>query len=75
MEAKLNRLLEKLHRAGHLDKATYTNLRSSGSHPGKFYGLPKVHKQPVPLRPIISANGTFCHATAKYLAQLLAPLA
>ena len=26
-------------------------------------------------RPIISANGTFNHATAKYLAQLLAPLA
>ena len=37
--------------------------------------LPKVHKQSLPLRSIISANGTFCHATAKYFAQLLAPLA
>ena len=50
-------------------------MRSSGSHPGKFYGLPKAHKQSVPLRPIISANRSFCYATAKYLAQLLAPLA
>ena len=74
MEAKLNRLLLKLHKAGHLNKATCTNLRFSGSHLGKFYGLRKVHKQSVPLRPIISANETFCHATAKYLAQLLAPL-
>ena len=32
MEAKLNRLLEKLHQAGHLDKAKYTNLRSFGAH-------------------------------------------
>ena len=27
LEAKLNLLLEKLHKAGHLDKTTYTNLR------------------------------------------------
>ena len=38
-----------------------------------FYGLPKLHKPGIPLRPIISGIGSVTHPLAKYLAGLLSP--
>lgn len=35
-----------------------------------MYGLPKVHKDGVPLRPIVSANGAFNENLGKFLANL-----
>ena len=34
LEAKLNRLLDKLHKCNHIDKSTYESLRATGSRPG-----------------------------------------
>ena len=42
--------------------------------PRKFYGLPKVHKQNTPLRPIVSSMGTITYNCAKLLADILSPL-
>ena len=39
-----------------------------------MYGLPKVHKEGNPLRPIISSIGTFCYNLAKFLIPILKPL-
>jgi len=39
-----------------------------------MYGLPKIHKEGVPVRPIISACGTYNFRLAKYLDQILKPL-
>jgi hypothetical protein len=33
-------------------------LSPEDTRPGRFYGLPKIHKPNVPMRPIVSANGT-----------------
>ena len=41
----------------------------------KFYGLPKVHKAGVPLRPIVSSRGSVTYNTSKELARILKPLA
>ena len=41
----------------------------------KFYGLPKIHKAGVPLRPIVSSRGSISFNTAKELARILKPLA
>ena len=38
-----------------------------------MYGLPKVHKVDVPLRPILSANNTPTYNLAKYLVSILTP--
>ena len=38
-----------------------------------FYGLPKIHKPDVPLRPIVSAIGSPTHTLAKYLNKLIQP--
>ena len=52
------------------------------SKPGSFYGTAKVHKlkegkgvDKRTLTPIISNIGTATHETARYFAELLAPLA
>ena len=39
-----------------------------------LYGLPKVHKQGAPIRPIISAVQTYNYKLAKYLDEILKPI-
>ena len=52
----------------------YSRLFTSGSKPGVLYGLPKVHKEGCPVRPIMSAIGTFNYKLSKFLVPLLAPI-
>ncbi len=40
----------------------------------RIYGLPKIHKPTVPLRPIVDFTGSPTYAWAKYLARILRPL-
>jgi predicted GIY-YIG superfamily endonuclease len=40
----------------------------------KFYGLPKIHKANVPLRPIVSSIGNITYHLSRYLTQMLSPL-
>ena len=49
-------------------------LYPTGAGSPKFYGLPKIHKPDIPLRPIISSIGTVTYNTAKELAKILKPL-
>ena len=51
----------------------YTKLIPSGSKPGKLYGMAKVHKSDVPLRPVISMIGTPEYKLAKFLDDLIKP--
>ena len=39
-----------------------------------MYGLPKIHKKGVQIRPIISAVGTYNYKLVKYLDEVLKPL-
>ena len=39
-----------------------------------IYGLPKIHKEGYPLRPIISSSGTYNYNLAKFLDSLIKPL-
>lgn len=45
-----------------------------GSQCPQLYGLPKVHKNDVPLRPILSMTGLRQHELAKWLAELIRPV-
>ena len=58
-----------------MDDNTYRRLYPTGAVPPKYYGLPKVHKPGMPLRPIISSIGSITHSTAKELARIIKPLA
>ena len=46
----------------------------TGAGSPKFYGLPRIHKPGIPLRPIVSSTGTVTYSTAKELAKILKPL-
>ena len=52
----------------------YKTLRSSDSALPRIYGLPKIHKSNVPLRPIVSFIGTATYQLAKFLKQVLVSL-
>ena len=45
-----------------------------GAGSPKFYGLPKVHKEGTPLRPIVSSIGVVTYSTSKELSKILKPL-
>ena len=52
---------------------TKKNLRPQAPAPPRLYGLPKVHKEGTPLRPIVSAIGSPTYNLAKYLTGILSP--
>lgn len=69
LEDKLNRVLRRIKNL--ISSETYNFLFASGSVPGILYGLPKIHKPDVPVRPILSAIGTFNYNLAKFLVPIL----
>ena len=51
----------------------FEKLIPVGSKPGKLYGMAKVHKNQVPLRPVVSMVGTPEYNLAKYPDKLIKP--
>ena len=51
----------------------YCELFLWGSTPVILYGLPKVHKETSPVRPILSAIGIYNYKLAKFLVPPLKP--
>ena len=58
LQQRLNGKLLSLKKAGAFDISCYYRLRSSVPQPPKLYGLPKLHKPNVPMRPIVSFCGS-----------------
>ena len=52
----------------------YKKMYPTGVSPAKFYGLPKIHKKNIPLRPIVSIIGSVAYGVAKVLAEIIKPL-
>ena len=57
-----------------ISKQVYEPIRPAGSQRPRMYGLPKIHKKDVPLRPILSMTGSAQHQLAKWLTSLLQPV-
>ena len=55
---KLIQLLKKIKAEGGINEESYRKMYPTGAGIPKFYGLPKVHKAGVPLRPIVSSRGS-----------------
>ena len=62
-----------LKRSGYLSEAVYNKIRPRHKQPPRIYGLPKIHKADVPLRPIVSCVNTFAYDLSAYSA-ILSPL-
>ena len=72
-----NRLITKLKKIKldtGLDDITYRRMYPAGAVIPKFYGLPKVHKENIPLRPIVSSIGSVSYGVAKEIARIIKPL-
>ena len=55
-----------------LEEDDYRRIYPSATSLPAMYGLPKIHKPTVPLRPILSATGSYNQECAKWLSQNLA---
>ena len=70
LEDKLNNVLRQFKNCGGIIEELCKSCYASGTRLGNLYGLPKVHKIGLPLRPILSACGTHNFN----LSQALVPL-
>ena len=73
LERKMNSTLLGLNRSGQIPDRLYHRLRSSSGSTPRIYGLPKIHKQDVPLRPIVSFYSSPTYQLSKHLSSLLSP--
>ena len=74
VEDRINGFLWDLFQQKVIKKTLYNQLHASACPLPRFYGLAKIHKDGVPLRPVISAVGSALYAVSKYLASVLKPL-
>ena len=74
IEQQITKCLKSFKDEGILSEVVYESIRPTGSVIPRLYGLPKIHKPGVPLRPILSMVNSPYHATARWLAELLEPV-
>lgn len=75
IETDIQRTLVKLQDKGEITPSEAFRLRPGDSKAPHLYGLPKIHKDNVPLRPIVSSIGSPTYDLAKFLARIISPLA
>ena len=68
------RTVTKAIKESNLDKEIKLKLYPKYCLVPRIYGLPKIHKQGAPLRPIVNTIGSPSYKLATYLANLLKPL-
>ena len=71
---KLISLLKTIKTEGRFNDVIYRRLypTEAGSH--KFYGLPKMCNEEMPLRPLVSSIGAVTYETSKEMSRILKPL-
>ena len=74
LQRKLNSKLLDLKKTDTIDIQRYNRLRCRVPQPPKLYGLPKLHKPNIPMRPIVSFCGSPTNQLSKYLTTVLKPL-
>ena len=59
---KLISMLKSIKAEGGISEAVYKRLYPTEAGSPKLYGLPKIHKEGMPLRPIVSSIGAVTYA-------------
>ena len=67
-------ILRRIKSGGRLEEGSYKKMYPTEASSPKLYGLPKIHKNDIPLRPIVSSQGSVSYGVAKELARILKPL-
>ena len=66
---KLVKILQNYKNTNFISETEYTQLRTHGSNSpaARFYSLPKIHINNMPMCPIVSACGTATYTTSKFI--------
>ena len=56
-----------------IPQTKYRQLIQHYSQLPHIYGLPKIHKDGIPLRPIVSNRGSACHPLSRFLEEIIRP--
>lgn len=67
-----NDIVKQWHEHGHIDKNNKDRLTLSTTVPPKIYFLPKIHKENVPYRPVVSSIDSPTYGMSKWLSAILA---
>ena len=70
-ENRINETLNDLHAQGEISDELLAKLKSIGGQPARLYGLAKVHKTIIPLRPVLSMPGSPYFNTANVVTDWL----
>ncbi len=70
----LSMLINKLRSHGVISSEQQRRLLPRGATSPRMYGLPKVHKEGIPIRPIVSMVGSAYGPLSKWLAEVLKPI-
>ena len=73
-KTELVKILTRIQTEGQIDQRGYFSVYPTTETPPKFYGLPKIHKEGRPLRPIVSSCGSITYPSSKLLSKILGPL-
>lgn len=73
-ERALQAFLLRATKNGHISREIYDEIRPVGSTRPRMYGVPKIHKDGNPLRPILSMVNAPQHQMAKWLTRVLQPV-
>ncbi|XP_072043052.1 uncharacterized protein [Amphiura filiformis] len=57
-----------------ISKQDFWKMYPTSETTPRYYGLPKIHKAAIPLRPIISGIGSIAYETANFCARIISPL-
>jgi len=71
LELKLNNMLKRWLTLGFITKHELYSLRGSDCALPKAYGLPKIHKENIPFRIIVSSINTSLYPISNYLQKIL----
>ncbi|BHF71711.1 hypothetical protein SprV_0401477100 [Sparganum proliferum] len=71
---KINKSLNQMRNEKAISEKDWRQMKPQDAALARFYGLPKIHKPNVPLRPIVALKGTPTYGLAKWLAQHLKKL-
>ena len=72
--SKIMREVKKIISKSNLEEKLKKKLTPSCETIPRFYGLPKIHKEGVPLRPIVNTIGSPTSELTKYVSKILRPL-
>ncbi len=67
-------MLKKYEEKNYLKRNQRLKLSPQNSILPQIYGLPKIHKENVPLRPIVSAIGSPTHNLAKFIVKIISSI-